>query len=171
MSKIQAISGVSAGTENEVMTVYPSIAATGAGRMLGSLFDSIPVRIGGIKLSNILFPPLFIPFGLLLYFAQKATGEKYVLTNRHVQRWKFIGARQLGQVALGDIAEIDIVEQSGQAFFKAGDLLLRAADGRVLSRLSGVVRPAVFRQSILKAREARRCVEASLATIQARQPA
>ena len=55
IGNVQAISGVSAGVENVVMTVYPSIAATGIGRLLGCLYESIPSRICGIKLSNLLF--------------------------------------------------------------------------------------------------------------------
>ena len=55
-SRPQAISGVSTG-QNEIMTVYPSICAGGLGRLLGKLYECIPVRIPflGPKISNLLF--------------------------------------------------------------------------------------------------------------------
>ena len=38
--KVQAISGVSSQHENVIMVVYPSVAQTGLGRMLGRLYES-----------------------------------------------------------------------------------------------------------------------------------
>lgn len=167
-AKPQAISGVSAGTENVIMTVYPSLAATGLGKLFGRLMDSIPLRINGIKLSMLLFGPILAGPALLLYLMQKANGDRYVVTNRSVQKWKMIGQSLLGQVALGDVDRIRIDEQSGQAFYHAGDLALLGRDGSVLLLLEGVPRPDVFRQNIIEARDARKQVEAAMATIRAR---
>lgn len=167
-TKTQAISGVSSGTENTIIVVYPSISASWFGRMLGSLCECIPLGIGTIKLSHVLFGPIVAPIALLLYLWTKAFGTRYVVTNRSVQVWNTLGTRQLTQVNLADIADVEIEVVPGQQFFKAGDLILRAADDRTLARLRGVQRPGVLAQTILKARDARSQVEAALAQIASR---
>ena len=53
------------------------------------------------------------------------------------------------------------------AFYKCGNLHLQDAKGKPLMVLKGVNRPEVFRETLLKSRESRTQVEASLATIQA----
>ena len=172
IGKPQAVSGVSAGTEAALMVKYPSIACRGIGRAMGSLCDSIPApKINGIKPSYLLFGWLAAPFGLVGYFEIKITGNKYVLTNRSVQIWKALGSRLVAQVLLTDIDQIEIRQQPGQAFYKAADLYLLDSSGETSMRLEAVTRPDVFRETILKARDARREVEASLATIEARQSA
>lgn len=165
---VQAISGVSANSETEITTEYPSIASTAIGRALGSLYNLVPVRLNGIKISYLLFPLPTAPIGLLVYLWLKVFGVRYRLTNRSVQIWSMIGARLFATGALGDIAEIEVRERPGQQFFKAADLLLLRADGSTLLKLEGVVRAEIFRETILEARDARRNVEASLARIQAR---
>ena len=167
----QAISGVSSQVENVIMTVYPSIAAWGPGQVIGMLSDLIPLKLGSVTVSHLLIAPLLAPFAALLYFGQKVIGSRYVLTNRAVQSWAALGERMNGQAALPEIAEIEIERHAGQAFFHAADLVIRNAAGDVLLRLEGVVRPNVFRQIILEARDARMQTEASLATIQKRRPA
>jgi len=169
--KPQAISGVSAGVETEITTEYPSVASTAVGRFFGAIYESIPLRINGIKLSHLLFPLPTSPIALLVYLYLKVAGRRYRLTNRAVQVWSMLGQRLYGQVPLGDIREIDIEQSGGQVFYKAADLVLRGADGRPLLRLEGVPRAEVFQQTILEARDARSQVESSLARIQARQPA
>jgi hypothetical protein len=166
--KPQAISGVSAGVENVVMAVWPSICATGGGRALGRLLDSIPLKINGIKLSYLLFGIPAMLAALPMYFLRKLVGERYVLTNQAIERWKALGARRLGRVSLDDIETVAIVRQPGQAFYHAADLQLRDKSRKRLMVLAGVPRADVFRQTILKARDARRQVAASLAVIQAR---
>lgn len=164
----QAISGVSAGVENTVMTVYPSLAATGPGQLFGRILHSIPLRINGIMLSTLLFGLPIGGLALAFYAMQKVFGDRYVLTNRAIQSWKAIGQQLVGQAPLVDVDSIRIDRPAGYKFYHAGDLVLLAKDGSVLLRLNGVPRPDVFRQIILEARDARRQVEASLATIRAR---
>ncbi|MEX0718342.1 MAG: PH domain-containing protein [Planctomycetaceae bacterium] len=173
-AKPQAISGVSALEDNLVMRIYPSIAATGLGRLLGRVLDSIPLRINGVRLSNLLFGLPLAPLALGIYALQKIAGETYHVTTRAVRVWgmQLAALRMLrADVPLASIARIDIERLPGQAFFHAGDLVLRGADGSELARLSGVPRPDVFRRNIIEARDARVQTEASLATIHARQPA
>ena len=169
--KPQAISGVSAGADNLVMTVYPSVAASGIGRLLGSIYDSIPVRIFGVKLSNLLFTLPTIPLALLLYLGQKVVGVRYELKSNTVEKRASLGDRLISSVNLSDIDNIEYVQGSGQAFYHACDIVLRAANGTSLMKLEGISRGEVFGQTIEKTRAARRQVEDSLATIGARQSA
>ena len=135
------------------------------------LNDSIPIKINGLKLSHLLFPLPLSPFALLEYFRLKLFGNRYVLTNRSVQKWKSLGSRLVSQVSLSDIDQIDVEQSPGQAFYRAADLILLGAAGKPLMRLQAVPCAEVFRQTIFKARDAHLQVEASLAAIQARQSA
>jgi len=164
----QPISGVSAGAEAHVDTVYPSITATGPGRIVGQVMDSIPTRINGIKLSQILFGLPLAPLGLTVYALQKIFGHKYVLTNRSLQIYKALGVQLDRQIALADIDNIAIVVRPGQAAFASGDLEVLNDRGEPILVLEGVPRPERFRQEILECRDARRLSDASLKTIQAR---
>ncbi len=171
-SRPQAISGVSTG-QNEIMTVYPSICAGGLGRLLGKLYECIPVRIPflGPKISNLLFVLPTAPVALLFYVLQKAFGNKYVLTNEAVEIWSFIGKRRSGTVPLADIVDAQAVQRGGQEFFHASDLELLSEAGDTLMTLAGLPRAEVFGETILKAGKAKNSVQNSLATIEARQSA
>ena len=164
----QPIAGVSPQIENTIMTVYPSLAAWGAGRAIGRLCDSIPLKLNGIKLSYLMFGLPAAMLALLLYVTQKILGDRYVLTNRALESRAALGKTLRGRAALTEIDHVDIERRGGQAFYHAGDLVAYDAAGNVLLRLDGVPRPDVFRQTILEARDARRQTEASLATIAAR---
>jgi len=169
-AKPQAIFGVSAGYESTIETVYPSIAASGIGRAIGRICDSVPIRVAGIKLSHLLFGPLVAPFALIGYAVYKLFDSRYVLTNRSVRVLSSIGDKLKGEVGLGEIDNIAIRVRSGQEFYHAGDLVLLKAGGDELLTLPAVPRPARLRQVILDARDARLLSDASLATINARQP-
>jgi len=164
----QPICGVSSTSETEIRSRYPSIAATGLGRLIGSICESIPVKIWGVKVSYLIFALPLAPLGVLIYILQKLTGVKYTLTNRSVQVWSVIGVKQLRGVALTDIDEIELTVQPGQEFYHAGDLTFVGAKGDVLLTVSGLPRADIFRENVLKAREARTATEESLATIAAR---
>lgn len=162
--KSQAIAGVAAGTETQMMTKWPSIAALGLGRFLGQLMASIPARfIFGL--------PVGAPIGALLYLVQKVTGERFTITNKSVQRWTGLGGRMIQRIELSDIANMEVRQQSGQEFFHASDLLLLNAKGDVTMRLKGLPHAEIFRENITKAREASGWVQDALNTIKARQTA
>lgn len=167
-TKKTAIAGVSSTGEVEIRTKYPSIGSTAIGGLLGSIYESIPVRIWGVKLSHLLFVLPTAPLAIIGYVLTKLTGERYVLTNRSIQRWASIGQRQLQSVDLKDIVEVAIETNPGMAFYKCGNLHLQDAKGNTMMLLKGVNRPEVFRETLLKSRESRTQVEAALATIQAR---
>ncbi len=167
---VPAITGVSASAESEVMTVHPSISAGGLGKCLGSILELFPQKVCGIKLSHALFGLILgIPIGVAAYFLNKVFGERYRLTNRSLQVVGSLNGRLIEQVSLGDIDEILVQQAPGQVFYKAADLVLVDAKGAPIVMLPGVSRAEVFRRNILEARDARREVEASLATIQARE--
>ena len=176
-AKSQAISGVSAGTEAEIMTAYPSVAAMGAGQSIGRLCDAVPLKTNGVPWPRlvvaILFWPIVVPFaltvGLLLYSYMKLLGKRYVLTNRSLEVRQMIGVRNYAHANLTDIKQVIIRELPGQAFYKAADLIGTGADGKTIIRLEGVQRPAVFRQTILEARDAKSQIEESLKAIQSRR--
>ena len=159
-------------SESLVMFIYPSISADGLGRLIGWIMNAIPLPFTkNVKLSALIFGLPLAPVGLLLYVVQKIFGHRYVLTNRSLQVWSSIGQRLVGSVPLGQIADISVVERKGQEFFRAADLEVLDAGGNVALTLPGVPRAEVFRQIILKARDAHTQVEAALATIGARHGA
>lgn len=168
--KPQAIAGVSAGVDREIETIYPSVAATSVGRLIGAICDSIPLRIGGVKLSAILFALPLAPLALLPYGWLKVFGQRYVLTNRSIRVVSALGTRLFREVPLSEIDNIAIDVRGGQAFYHAGDLVLLKANGDAIATLEGVTRPDRLRQIILDSREARLQSDSSLATINARQP-
>lgn len=164
-----AISGVSSGKTTEIIRVHPSIAGTVYGRVLGQILDSIPVKVGGIKLSHLLFG---LPIALLAvpaYFLLKVVGVAYSLTNRSLQVRTVLSDRPLREIPLADIGDVVIRQLPGQAFYPAAEIDLMNKAGDVLLTLSGILRPDVFRQTILEARNARNQVQSSLNTIRARQ--
>jgi hypothetical protein len=166
--KPPAVSGVYSG-QALIMAVYPSIAATGLGKLLGRLYESMPARILGVKLSHLLFPLPTAIIAIQVYFHLKLFGEVYALTNRTVQLRKSIGNRLIREVKLQDIDQVVIRQEPGQEFYPAADIYLLNKAGETMMTLPGVLRADVFRQTILEARNASNQVTASLATIKARQ--
>jgi hypothetical protein len=167
-TKKTAIAGVSASGEVEIRRKYPSIGGTAIGQFLGSLYECIPAKICYVKISHLLFVLPSAPFAVLGYVMEKLTGEKWILTNRSIQRWASLGSRQIQSLALSEIDEIAIETTPGMAFYRCGTLHLQDAKGKTLMQLKGVNHPEIFRETLLKSRESRTQVEAALATIEAR---
>jgi len=150
------------------MAVYPSIACTWLGKVLGQCYESIPTRVCGIKLSHLLFPlpTSFVAFSIFGHL--KLFGEVYVLTNRTVQVRTSIGNRLKREVALSDVDQIVVRQEPGQEFYPAADIYLLNKAGATIMSLPGVPRADVFRHTLLDAKNARDQVAASLSTIRAR---
>lgn len=163
-----------------IMVVYPSIGAEGIGRLIGRGLKALPLPFVNhasrvATLIGILLLPLTILLyavgallGLLGYIGLKLWGQRYVLTNHSLQSWSSIGQRLIKGVPLNQIADVSVKQLPGQAFYHAADLIVRDAGGNEILTLSGVPRADVFRQTILKARDANTQVAAALATIGAR---
>lgn len=165
---IQPIAGVSPGAESEIMTVFPSIGSTGLGRGLGRLFESIPLGKSPVMLSHLLFALPLSPLAALWYLGLKIFAHCYVLTNRALVVKSALGRREITRVDLTSVAEVTLRQFPGQHFYRCADLTLVGSDGKPLLQLGGVQRAEIFRETILKARDAAVQVKASLATIDAR---
>jgi len=150
--------------EVTVMTVWPSLSATGFGRFWGRLFAlEYGFRVFGVPLTvGRLMALASIPFMLALYFLMRLPrfpgiliGIRnpwcwhYRLTNRRVVMENPFGS-EIKSVALDRFDSIEIVVQPGQAWFKAGDLVYRLGQTETF-RIAAVPRPETFRQTCLKA--------------------
>lgn len=165
----QAIAGVSPSQEREIETEFPSIAAVGPGRFLGSILSSMPPIVGGVKLSYLIFGLPLAPLGLIGYLQLKVTGQRYTVTNRSVSVRSALTGQLVKQVALKDVADVTVEVLGGQEFFRAGDVVLRKAGGDEILRCAGVPQPDRFQHVILEARDARLQNDEALAAINKRR--
>jgi hypothetical protein len=149
--------------------VYPSIAGWPVGRGLGRLYESIPVRVGGIKLSYLLFCLPTAPLAASLYGLQKLLGEKYVLTTAAVERRRSIGNALLEAVPLDEAGTVEVERSDWEALFRTGTVRVRSAEGQVRMIFAGVSDPDAFAGTIRDALVARRTVAASMAHLARRQ--
>ena len=166
--KTQAIAGVSPNHEAVIEELHPSIAATAIGDFIHRVLDSIPTRIWGLKISNVVFGLLLAPLGAWVYLWMKVFGIRYVLTNRVVKSVNSMGFRLHESVLLSQIATVTVDPDSRQSFYQTGDIRLTGAAGQTLMLLRGIPRPDRFCQVIQEACDAKRHVAASLARINAR---
>jgi hypothetical protein len=149
----QAIAGVAPPELSEVtvMTVWPSVASTAPGRLLGRLM-AISTGFWIFSIGR-LAALLAIPVGPLLYFSLRApfNVRRYRLTNRRVGIMEGINPRFTRCVDLDRFDSIEIAVARGQEWYNAGDLVFRKGSVETF-RLPGVSRPEAFRQTCLKAR-------------------
>lgn len=152
----QAIAGVSPQekAETTIMTVWPSIAATKQGQVIGRRCLSRqgfgPFFTWGKVWAILAIPPALGLFFLgLLPFACR----RYRLTNRRVVIEKGLSGQEERSVPLDDFDSIEVVVQPGQEWYPAGDLVFRMGKLETF-RLLGVSRPETFRQTCLKAQRA-----------------
>jgi hypothetical protein len=124
---------------------------------------------GSVKLSYVLFGLPLAPFGLALYLLMKLIGRRYTVTNRAVSVGKIVSGQVIKQVALKDVADVEVDVLGGQEFFRAGDVVLRNASGDEILRCAGVPQPERFKHVILDARAARLQSDEALATINRRR--
>ncbi len=148
----QAIAGVAPPGLGEVtvMTIWPSVASTGVGRLLGRIF-AIEAGLGFLTFGR-MFTLLALPLGPLLYFSLRLpwTIARYRLTNRRVAILQGLKGTVERYVDLDRFDAIEVVVRPGQRWYKAGDLVFRKGPLETF-RLSGVPRPQTFRHTCLKA--------------------
>ena len=132
---------------------FPSIAAGAFGRVLGALMECVPLRLGRVKLSYLLFGPVVAGLSIPAYALQKLLGKRYVLTGDAIQQWPMIGSDAKAAVRLQDVADATVRVRTGQAFFDAGDVVLTGKAGDELLVLEGMSRPNRVRSSILDVRD------------------
>ena len=151
-------------------TVYPSVASLAIGRVCGRLLNLLPLRIGRIRLTHLLFGALLMPVAPLLYVAVKLVGRCYPLTQSAVEAWPMLGSKRLARVPLADIAAAQVRVRGGQAFYRAGDVLLQDAAGQTLLTLEGVPQPERVQSLIIGLQDAAAQRDHALQTIAAREP-
>ncbi len=170
-SKLQAIPGAETQVERTVVAVWPSIASTGIGRMIGSLIQSAPeIRLPVLNVNLALAPTLLLgPVAAAVYLLAKVTGQRYTVTSRRVLIQGSLSRKLNEQVSLEQIAEVAVAPyRDGQEFYHSADVVLLDQAGKELMRLEAVMRPGVFRQNILETRDARVKVQDALDTIRER---
>jgi hypothetical protein len=154
----QAIAGVTVPTEKEVtvMTVWPSVAAMSLGGLpLGLLLGRLYAIKAGFSIFTLgnLICLASIPLAIVLYFKRIGpfVGLRYRVTNRRIVVERGITGQAVAKsIGLDHFDAIDVVVQSGQEWYHAGDLVFR--QGAIEKfRLDGVSRPQAFRHVCLKA--------------------
>ncbi len=149
----QAIAGVAPPQLQEVtvMTIWPSVASTGIGRLLGRVF-AIKTGFWIFSIGR-LAALCALPLGPLLYGYMRMPGvlRRYRLTNRRITIMKGINPIVERYVDLDRFDTIELNVLPGQGWYHAGDLIFRKKDLETF-RLLGVPRPETFRQTCLKAR-------------------
>jgi hypothetical protein len=147
------IAGVAPAQTREVtvMTVWPSNASFGLGRLLGQAYAITWPDIYIFRLGNLL-ALLSIPLALVLFFMRIAPGigTRYRLTNRRIIVERGLTGTLDKAVDLDRFDAIDVEIQPGQAWYDAGDLVFKLGNVETF-RLEGVSRPEAFRQTCLKA--------------------
>jgi hypothetical protein len=149
----QPIAGVTPPEREEVtvMTVFPTLAAYGLGRLIGRL---CAVRLGyGFFTLGKLFALVLIPvaIGLYVYSLLPGVMTRYRLTNRRVVVQKGLRAKDERWVDFDRFDTIEIEVLAGQDWYPAGDLIFRNGPVETF-RLAGVSRPETFRHTCLAAR-------------------
>ena len=150
-------------------TVYPSIAALGVGRLCGRLLNLLPLRIGRIRLTHVIFGALLAPVAPVLYGVHKVIGRYYRLTQAAVESCPMIGTAGVDRIELERIAAVEVRTRRGQRFYRAGDVHLLGADGQTLLNLAGVPQPERVRQIILELQQAKQQRDAAQQTIRTRR--
>ena len=155
-SLAQAITGVSPAETKEatVMTVWPSVAMYGPGRLLGQLYSIRWPDIYIFRLGH-LIALASIPLALPLYFLRVLPflGTRYMVTNRRIVVLRGIVGKEEKAVDLNRYDTVEIAPQTGQEWFDAADLVFKLGAVETF-RLEGVSRPGAFRHVCLKAHQA-----------------
>jgi hypothetical protein len=152
----QPIAGIMPSELSEVTckVVWPTIAATRLGRVVGQL---AALRIGWGEFFTLgkLLAVATIPLSLLVFAWQlmPVVCRRYTLTNRRIVIRKGLLPADGRWISLDDFDAVDVEVLPGQAWFHAGDLVFRRGGIEVL-RLAGVSRPDTLRQVCLTARSA-----------------
>lgn len=154
MNQRDADSALPASAEVTTKTVWPTIAATGAGRLVGRL---AAVQLGPRKFFTLgkLLTVATIPISLFVFAWQLLPWicRRYTLTNRRLVIRKGYSAVEEKSIDLEAFDSIELEVLPGQQWLHSGELAFRRAETEVF-RLSGVSRPEVFRQVCLQSRSA-----------------
>jgi hypothetical protein len=135
--------------EAHITQTFPSISASGLGRLLGSLYG-LPIPIGLLIHLATLPVPIMLAVAMFLFSGMR----RYQVTSTRVRVRRGIRAKEGGpQVMLEELDDVRLVVRPGQAFYRAADLEL-ISHGQVALTLAGVPTAEAFQQNILEARHA-----------------
>ncbi len=140
-----------AADEFPVMTVWPTLGATAAGRWVGCLCG---LRLGwGFFTVGKLMALATIPVSLTVFCWQLLPWvcRRYAISNRRVLIQRGLSAVEGSSLSLDAFDAVEVIVRPGQAWLHAGDVVFRQGSQELL-RLAGVSRPEVFRQVCLKVR-------------------
>lgn len=147
------------------MTVWPSLAARGDGRMLGRIFENstlqgvLPFNLSLGKLLAFAMAPLVLPLyfytllprvPFVIFGWWNSACVRYRLTNRRVIVEQAFGGGEQKSVGLDNFDSIEVEILHGQKWYNAGDLIFKNGQTETF-RLAGVARPESFRHTCLKA--------------------
>ena len=137
--------------EKPSKTVWPTIGATGLGRLVGRLCG-VSVGFGRVLTLGKLLAIASIPLALVAFFWQLLpwSCRRYRVTSRRIVVLRGMRRREIAWTALDAFDAIEIRVLPGQAWLQSGDLVF-LQDGREVLRLSGVCRPEIFRRVCLEA--------------------
>ena len=138
--------------EAELTTVWPSIAATALGRLVGRLC-AVEIGVGRFFTVGKLLAVATIPLSLAA-FAWKLMPyvcRRYTLTNRRLVIRRGLQPVDEKSIELDAFDAIDVEVLPGQRWLRAGDVVFRRGRDEVF-RLRGVLRPEPFRRTCLTAR-------------------
>ena len=136
------------------VTVWPTIGALPAGRLVGRLAD---VRLGWGEWFTLgkLAAVATIPFSLGVFCWQLMpyVCRRYTLTNRRIIIRRGLLPADERWIGLDEFDAVEVEILPGQQWLHAGDVLFKRGANEVF-RLAGVSRPEVFRQMCLTAQQA-----------------
>jgi len=156
----QAIAGVSPPGLGEVtvMTIWPSIAASGPGRWIGQMCSirwPHPIfsigKVFALALAPAAAALILVRFAipLLTLGVVNSTCKRYRLTNRRVIIEQGLLPHEEASVGLDAFDTIEVQVLPGQKWYPAGELIFRHGNIETF-RLAGVLRPETFRRVCLK---------------------
>jgi len=131
--------------ETATMTVWPTIAATAPGRLVGR-WSALEIGPGKFFTLGKLLALVSIPVSLAVFVWQLLPYfcRRYALTNRRIIVRKGLMPVDEHWIGLDEFDTVDIEVLPGQRWLHAGELVFKRGDREML-RLSGVSRPEVFR--------------------------
>ncbi len=140
----QAVAGVTAPQTNEALIreAWPTVvASSAAGAAWGKwlIRSMILAPLGWFLLAPLYFMKI-LPF----------IARRYTLTNRRIMIQRGLRPVPAQEVALADIEDVRLPEDSFDPFFESGTLEV-IAKGQVALKLTGVPEPEGFRRAILNA--------------------
>lgn len=153
----QAIAGVAPRQLGEVtvMTVWPTLASLGPGRMLGLLYArNVQSAWGNLLTFKNLVVLVTLPIPILLWTWTILPFRclRYRLTNRRLIIERGYTSVEVASVGLDQFDTIETQILPGQSFYHAGDLVFKRGPIETF-RLQGVSRPETYRQTCLKAHQ------------------